>query len=221
MIKTILIDDQMLIREGIKMLLSLDSEIEIIGEGENGLDAIKLVRSLSPDLVLMDIRMPLMDGAEATKEIKRINTDTKILILTTFDDKEYIFNSLANGANGYLLKDSKSEELISAIKTVYKGNLLIQSEVANKMSELLKDNAKDNIENNIKENSNKKILNLSLLTPRELDVAKLVSMGYSNKKISSELFLSEGTVKNYISKILDKLELKNRTEVAIHGLQLK
>ncbi|MGL5616070.1 MAG: response regulator transcription factor [Sarcina sp.] len=212
MIKTILVDDQMLIREGIKMLLSLDSEIEIIAEGENGAEAIELVKKYNPDVVLTDIRMPIMDGVEATKAIKSFSPETKILVLTTFNDNDYIFNSLANGANGYLLKDSKSEELISAIKTVYKGNLLIQNTVATKMSELLKNSTSTKVNNAVPK------INLSSLTARELEVAKLVAKGYNNKKISEELFLSEGTVKNYISKVLDKLELENRTDLAIHAL---
>lgn len=206
MINIILVDDQLIIREGIKMLLSLDDDIKIIGEGENGKDAINLTKDLSPDVILIDIRMPVMDGVEAIKKIKEFNSDVKILVLTTFNDNDYIFNSLANGANGYLLKDSNSDELISAIKTVYKGNLLIQSDVAMKMSELLKSTP----------TSQEKNIDLSILTPRELEVTKLVAKGYNNKKISAELFLSEGTVKNYVSRILDKLQLENRTDLAIN-----
>ena len=206
MINIILVDDQLIIREGIKMLLSLDDDIKIIGEGENGQDAINLTKNLNPDVILIDIRMPIMDGVEAIKKIKEFNSEVKILVLTTFNDNDYIFNSLANGANGYLLKDSNSDELISAIKTVYKGNLLIQSDVAMKMSELLKSNPA----------SQEKTIDLSVLTPRELEVTKLVAKGYNNKKISTELFLSEGTVKNYVSRILDKLQLENRTDLAIN-----
>lgn len=206
MINIILVDDQLIIREGIKMLLSLDDDIKIIGEGENGQDAINLTKNLNPDVILIDIRMPIMDGVEAIKKIKEFNSEVKILVLTTFNDNDYIFNSLANGANGYLLKDSNSDELISAIKTVYKGNLLIQSDVAMKMSELLKSNPA----------TQEKTIDLSVLTPRELEVTKLVAKGYNNKKISTELFLSEGTVKNYVSRILDKLQLENRTDLAIN-----
>lgn len=206
MINIILVDDQLIIREGIKMLLSLDDDIKIIGEGENGQDAINLTKNLNPDVILIDIRMPIMDGVEAIKKIKEFNSEVKILVLTTFNDNDYIFNSLANGANGYLLKDSNSDELISAIKTVYKGNLLIQSDVAMKMSELLKSNP----------TPQEKTIDLSVLTPRELEVTKLVAKGYNNKKISTELFLSEGTVKNYVSRILDKLQLENRTDLAIN-----
>ncbi|WP_055069317.1 response regulator [Clostridium massiliamazoniense] len=206
MINIILVDDQLIIREGIKMLLSLDDDIKIVGEGENGQDAINLTKNLNPDVILIDIRMPIMDGVEAIKKIKEFNSEVKILVLTTFNDNDYIFNSLANGANGYLLKDSNSDELISAIKTVYKGNLLIQSDVAMKMSELLKSNPAPQ----------EKTIDLSVLTPRELEVTKLVAKGYNNKKISTELFLSEGTVKNYVSRILDKLQLENRTDLAIN-----
>ena len=207
MINIILIDDQSIIREGLKMILSLDDEINILAEGENGREAIKLTTELNPDVILMDIRMPIMNGVDATLEIKTQFPNSKILILTTFNDNDYIFDSLKNGASGYLLKDASPDEIIDAVKTVYKGNLLIHSDVASKLSQVL---ATSNNSEPIK-----KELDLTLLTQREKDVALLVAKGLSNKDVSKSLFLSEGTVKNYVTKILDKLELDNRTELAL------
>lgn len=200
MIKVIVVDDQKIIREGLKMILSLDDEIEVLGEGENGLDAISLCRYLNPDVVLIDIRMPIMDGVLATEKIKELNKDIKILILTTFNEDEYIFQSIKNGANGYLLKDADPDEIINGIKTVFKGNMLIHSEVAMKISGVL---------------NKKEEVNLDILTKREKEIANLITEGLNNKEIGEKLYLSEGTVKNYVTKILDKLEVKNRTELAI------
>lgn len=190
------------------MILSLDEEINILAEGSNGKEAISLYQELNPDLVLMDIRMPILNGVDATLEIKKLNPLAKIIILTTFNDNDYIFDSLKNGASSYLLKDSDSDEIIETIKNVYKGKLIINSNIAQKFSEIL--NTKQ-----IPLDKNKKILDLSLLTPREHEVALLVAKGLSNKEISNQIYLSEGTVKNYITKILDKLELSNRTELAV------
>ena len=200
MIKVIVVDDQKIIREGLKMILSLDDEIEVLGEGENGLDAISLCRDLNPDVVLIDIRMPIMDGVLATEKIKELNKDIKILILTTFNEDEYIFQSIKNGANGYLLKDADPDEIINGIKTVFKGNMLIHSEVAMKIAWVL---------------NKKEEVNLDILTKREKEIANLITEGLNNKEIGEKLYLSEGTVKNYVTKILDKLEVKNRTELAI------
>ena len=207
MINIILIDDQIIIREGLKMILSLDDEINILAEGENGREALELVTNLNPDVILMDIRMPVMNGVDATLEIKTQFPNSKILILTTFNDNDYIFDSLKNGASGYLLKDASPDEIIAAVKTIHKGNLLIHADVAKKLSEVLV------ASNNLK--PNKKELDLTELTQREKDVALLVAKGLSNKDVSETLFLSEGTVKNYVTKILDKLELDNRTELAL------
>ena len=206
MINIILIDDQSIIREGLKMILSLDDEINILAEGENGRDAIKLTNELNPDVILMDIRMPIMNGVDATLEIKSQFPNSKILILTTFNDNDYIFDSLKNGASGYLLKDASPDEIIDAVKTIYKGNLLIHSDVASKLSELLAAPIPKKIQVDF---------DLSILTEREKDVALLISKGLSNKDISKTLFLSEGTIKNYVTKILDKLEVDNRTELAL------
>lgn len=209
MINVILIDDQQIIREGLKMLLSLDDDINIVAEGTDGSEALELIEKYNPDILLMDIRMPIMNGVEATKLVKEKYPDIKILILTTFNDNDYIFDSLKNGANGYLLKDADSDEIIDAIKNVYKGNLLIHANIANKLTQVLNNNNNNEI-------SQKEVsIDLNILTPREKEVANLVAKGFNNKEICSTLFLSEGTVKNYVTRILDKLELKSRTELAI------
>lgn len=203
MINVLLIDDQKIIREGLKMILSFDDEINIIAEGENGKEAIELTSKLNPDIILMDIRMPILDGVLATLEIKKIKNDSKIIILTTFDDNDYIFDSLKNGASSYLLKDASPDEIINAIKNVYNGNLIINSEIAKIFT------------SSLTSKSSKSSLDISCLTNREKDVALLVAKGLSNKEISAQIFLSEGTVKNYVTKILDKLQLSNRTELAV------
>lgn len=206
MINILLVDDQEIIREGLKMMLSFDEDINIIAEGCNGMEAIELSKKYKPDVILMDIRMPIMNGVEASLAIKEFDPNIKILILTTFNDNNYIFDSLKNGANGYLLKDASSDEIINAIKTVFKGNLLIHANIANKLTEVLANKPTEISEKTIK---------LDILTAREEDVANLIAKGFNNKEICSTLFLSEGTVKNYVTKILDKLELKSRTELAL------
>lgn len=213
MINVFIIDDQEIIREGLKMMLSLyDTEIRIIGEAKNGKEGLNLISSIkdSIDIVLTDIKMPVLDGVAFTKIAKELFPQIKVIVLTTFNEDEYILNSLKNGAYGFLLKDSKSDELISAIKSVNKGNLLLTGNVANKLPTLLLHS---------KETDNKVILNqdnlIDKLTNREVDIASLVSRGLSNKEISSQLFLTEGTVKNYVTKILDKLNLKSRVELTL------
>ena len=213
MINVFIIDDQEIIREGLKMMLSLyDTEIRIIGEAKNGKEGLNLISSIkdSIDIVLTDIKMPVLDGVEFTKIAKELFPQIKVIVLTTFNEDEYILNSLKNGAYGFLLKDSKGDELVSAIKSVNKGNLLLTGNVANKLPTLLLHS---------KKTDNKVILNqdnlIDKLTNREVDIASLVSKGLSNKEISSQLFLTEGTVKNYVTKILDKLNLKSRVELTL------
>jgi DNA-binding NarL/FixJ family response regulator len=213
MINIIIVDDQEIVREGLKMILSLHEEVNIIAEASNGKELIKLLKTLSPDVILMDIRMPIMDGIEATKLVKEMYSTIKIIILTTFDDDEYIFNGLKNGADGYILKDSGSKEIMDSIKTVCEGNVLLNPKVAVKVVKALDSiNSKDFFDNR-----NSKLENLlQFLTPRELEVAKLLIEGRSNKSIGEELYLTEGTIKNYVSKILEKLDLTNRTELVVY-----
>jgi len=210
MINVILADDQKIVREGIKMILSLDNEINILGEADNGKQLLEVLSEKMPEVVLMDIRMPVMDGVEATRLLKKNYPSIKVIILTTFNEDEYIFKGLKNGADGYILKDSGSDDIINAIKTVNKGNILLNPEVAKKVVRALADY---DISNGHKFHDKSK---LKLLTPREMDVAKLIADGKSNKFICETLFLTEGTVKNYVTRVLEKVELKSRTELALY-----
>lgn len=213
MIKVVLADDQKIVREGIKMILSLYDEIEVIAEAENGKELINLLQDIQPDVILMDIRMPIIGGVEATKIIKQANKNIKIIILTTFNEDEYIFKAIRNGADGYLLKDVGSEYIVRAIKSAYNGGMLLDPEVTTKVIKAF-NSIVDSNEYYIQDNK------LELLTTRELDVVKLISQGKNNKEISKALYITEGTVKNYVTRILSKLELKSRTELAIYANNL-
>jgi len=207
MIKVLLVDDQGLIRQGLKALLELETDIEIVGEAENGEIAVNLVAQLQPDVVLMDIRMPIMDGVAATKEIQQRFADPKILVLTTFDDDEYVTAALQNGAMGYLLKDTPSEELAVAIRAVHKGYTQLGPGIVKKLL--------NQFPNGRQIQSQPVPPNLTELTPREKEVLKLIATGASNREIAQELYISEGTVKNHVTNILNRLNLRDRTQAAI------
>jgi len=209
MIRVLIVDDQALIREGLSLMLDLYDEIEIVGEASNGKEAIDFVEKEEVDVILMDIRMPIMDGVEATKVIKDRYPDTKIIILTTFNEDEYIFKGLKNGADSYILKDVSSKELVNIIKTVHSGEMLFHGDIAKTIASAVIDR------NNKKEDIFRR------LTPRELEIAKLIGEGKSNKEISQILYITEGTVKNYVTKILDKLEIRDRTQLALMIRELK
>jgi len=212
MINIILADDQKIVREGIKMILSLDDEINILGEAENGSQLLILLKKVLPDVILMDVRMPIMDGVEATKTIKEKYKNIKVIILTTFSEDEYIFKAIKNGADGYILKDAGSDYIIKAIKSAYNGTMLLDPEVALKIVKAYNSITNENQYSRKVYNQKHK---LDVLTPREMDVAKLVAKGKSNKDICKILFLTVGTVKNYVTRILEKLELNSRTELAV------
>ncbi|WP_171016908.1 response regulator transcription factor [Pseudalkalibacillus caeni] len=205
-----IVDDQGIVREGLKMILSLHEEIEIVGEAANGEELLALLQERLPDVVLMDIRMPVMDGIETLKIVKETYPGVKVIILTTFNEDEYIFNGLKFGADGYVLKDSSSKDIIKAIDAACEGSMLLHSEVSSKISKVLLAMNQQSKENRVKEQMD------GVLTPREIEVVELVMEGKSNRQIAGTLFLTEGTVKNYISRILDKLELNNRTELVLH-----
>ncbi|AQS42694.1 response regulator transcription factor [Bacillus velezensis] len=209
----IIVDDQQIVREGLKMILSLHEEINIVGEASNGEHLLDLLKQIRPEIILMDIRMPVMDGIEATKLVKERYSDIKVIILTTFNDSEYIFTGLKSGADGYILKDSDSQEIIDSIKTACEGNILLNPKVTLKVVKAL--NSVEHNKELVQENNEKEQL-VQLLTPREKEVAKQIMEGKSNKAISEALFITEGTVKNYVSRILEKLQMNNRTELSLY-----
>lgn len=211
MIKVLLADDQDILVEGLKLILGKEEDIQICGTCNNGKKAYDLCKWNKPDIILMDIKMPELNGVEATKIIKRDFADIKIIVLTTFNDDEYIYEALKNGASGYLLKDSSPAEILQAIRTVYNGGALIQPEVTVKVIDKFLEIGKNNyveIDDRVK-----------LLTEREIDICRLVSEGKNNKEIADELFLSQGTVKNHITRVLIKLDLRDRTQLAIFGIK--
>ena len=212
MIKLLLADDQDILTEGLKLILGSEEDIEIVGTADNGRKAYELCRIRKPDLVLMDIQMPEINGVEATAMIKKDFPQIKIIVLTTFNDDEYIYDALKNGASGYLLKDTSTAEILKAVRTVYKGGALIQSEIAvkviDKFSQLAQKTEYKYIDPRVE-----------LLTDREIEICRLIAEGKSNKEISEELFLSQGTVKNHITKILMKLDLRDRTQLAIFAIK--
>jgi DNA-binding NarL/FixJ family response regulator len=207
MITILIVDDQNLIRQGLKALLELESDMKIVGEAENGQIAINLVRELQPNVILMDIRMPIMDGVAATKEINNQFPHCKILILTTFDDDEYVKAALQNGAIGYLLKDTPSEELAVAIRAVNKGYSQLGPGIVKKLITQFPANSPQNLTS--------VSANLAELTPREKEVLRLIAIGNNNREIAQKLYISEGTVKNHITNILNRLNLRDRTQAAI------
>lgn len=205
-IRLLICDDDALIRESLRIILSMDEEIDVIDVAENGLKALDICIKNIIDIVLLDIRMPLMNGVDATKEI--INkTRSKVIILTTFDEDEYIKEALNNGASGYILKNNSPEKIINTIKLVASGNSVMEESVFNKFKE------------NMTYDEEK--IDTSLFTERELEIIRAISEGMSNKEISAKLYISEGTVKNYITNILNKTGLDHRTQIAIYYIKGK
>lgn len=201
-IKVLLVDDQSLIRQGLKALLELEPDLEVVGDAENGEIAIHLIEELSPDVVLIDIRMPVMDGVAATREIQKRFPGIKVLVLTTFDDDEYVKAALQNGAMGYLLKDTPSEELAVAIRAVYKGYTQLGPGIVKKLLTQFS-------------SVTPPPPSLAELTPREKEVLRLIATGANNREIAQQLYISEGTVKNHVTNILNRLDLRDRTQAAI------
>ncbi|SHE51188.1 two component transcriptional regulator, LuxR family [Seinonella peptonophila] len=214
MIRIVIADDQRLMREGLTMIFDLEQSLQVVGQASNGLEAYELVKKEKPDVVLMDIRMPVMDGVEGAKKILAEFTEVKVLMLTTFNDKELILRALEGGAKGYLLKDMPSDAIIQAIHSVNRGGVVMQSEVTKRIIDELRKHHQ--YQSKVEREEQKKI---SHLTIREKEVLSLLGKGYNNREIGEELFISEGTVKNHISAIIRKLDLRDRTQAAIFAIK--
>jgi len=210
MIRILLVDDQHIIRQGLKRMLESNADMQVIGEAENGQRAIDQIPLLQPDLVLMDIRMPVMDGVAATQAITQQYPIIKVLVLTTFDDEEYVSQAMHLGAKGYLLKDTEPDELALAIRSVHKGHTHFGPGLFEKML----------ISTTVSTPEIEPPQALAQLTQRELEVLRLIASGANNREIAQTLFLSENTVKNYVTNILSRLNLRDRTQAALFAHSL-
>lgn len=213
MIKIMIADDQQLIRDSLKIILEANKDFSVTDTVANGQEVLESIKKKKPDIILMDVRMPVMDGTVCTKYVKEKYPNIKVIILTTFDDDDFIFSALKYGASGYLLKGASTQELYKAIQTVYNGGAMINPDIAEKVFRLFSKMAQANyaIQVNDKDTQN--------FSKHDWRVIQQVGLGLSNKEIAAKLFLSEGTVRNYISKISDKLQLRDRTQLAIWAVQ--
>ena len=200
-IRVLITDDQEELAVELKNLLSTDSQIQVVGIALDGFDALKKVGALQPDVVLMDIRMPNMNGVVATQRIKADYPDVKILILTTFDDSEYILNAINYGASGYLLKDTGATALLSAVKNAYAGDTILPAKIAQRIASAAK---------NVSADREIRLARAFPLSDREIEIALMMYEGFTNRQISAALKLSEGTTRNYVSSIYEKTAAENR-----------
>jgi DNA-binding NarL/FixJ family response regulator len=206
-IRVLLCDDQALVRSGFRMILDARDDLEVVGEAEDGREAIALARKLSPDVILMDVRMPNLDGVEATRRLVAAGSSARILILTTFDLDEYVYNALRAGASGFLLKDVQPAQLVDAIRVVAAGDALLAPSVTRRLL--------DRFAGALPGDEARPPPALESLTDREREVLKLLAGGLSNAELAEQLFLSETTVKSHISSVLRKLELRDRVQAVV------
>ena len=206
-IRLLLVDDQELVSQGMQAMLEREPDLEVVGVANNGQVAIQQAEKLQPDVVLMDIRMPIMDGREATRIICQRFPDTKVLVVSTFDEDNYISHSIKAGAKGYLLKDMPAEELAQSIRLVHRG----YSQMGPGLMEKMLDDMEDS-----KSHIDKQLESIDL-TPREIEVVKLIGTGSTNREIATELCIVEGTVKGHVTNILNRLGFRNRAQIAIYA----
>jgi DNA-binding NarL/FixJ family response regulator len=206
--KVLICDDQAVVRDGLELLLKLESDLDVVGLASDGAEAVELAEKHVPDLVLMDLKMPIMNGIEATRRIRSRFPETKVLVLTTYDDDEWVFDAVRAGASGYLLKDTPREEIVKAIRGTLAGKSFVDPDVAGKLLGQISS-----------AQTQPETLLTGKLTEREVDVLRLLARGFSNPDIATELCLSEGTVRNHVSAILAKLEVSDRTQAAVIAIQ--
>lgn len=212
-IRILIVDDQSLFREGLRTLLSVQADLEVVAEAANGEEALRQAAAARPDVVLMDLQMPVLDGVAATRRLRAELPESRVIVLTTFDNDEYVFEGLRAGAVGYLLKDAPSEKLVEAIRAAARGESFLQPSVAAKvvaefarLAEATPTRPQPLVEP---------------LSERELEILRLIATGASNKEIASRLFIAEGTVKNHVTNILGKLEVRDRTQAALKAKELR
>ncbi|HTJ32295.1 MAG TPA: response regulator transcription factor [Dactylosporangium sp.] len=198
-VRVLVVDDQQLVRDGIASLLGIQPGIEVVGTAADGHEALERAAELDPDVVLMDVRMPGLDGVEATRALRRARPGCRVVMLTTFDDEQYVTLALRAGAEGYLLKDLGAAELADAVRLAHRGVAPLDAAVARRLAAALPDDAP------------------AELTARELEILRLVATGATNREIAARVYLSEGTVKNHVSRILGRLGLRDRTQAAVYA----
>ena len=206
MIRLLIVDDQALVREGMSTLLALEEDVQVVGQASHGDEAFAMAEDLNPDVILMDIRMPICDGVMATRKIHQRHPQIKIVVLTTFDDDEFILQALQAGASGYLLKDTPSEQVAAAVRTIHQGHTLLGPTVTPKVLSHLTAS---------RSTSKPKVDYQQLLTGREIEVLKLLGQGKSNREIAETLHITEGTVKNHVTRILTQVGVRDRTQAAL------
>ncbi|MEL6232242.1 MAG: response regulator transcription factor [Cyanobacteria bacterium J06627_3] len=208
MIQILLVDDQPMFREGLASLLTLEADFEIVGEANHGEESIALAAQLQPDVILMDVRMPVCNGVEATREIHQRFPWIRILVLTTFDEDDYVFQSLEVGALGYLLKSTPAKQVAIAIRNVYQGYSQLGPTIAPKVFSQVK-----------AANATEKVDAETLFNTRDIEILKLLGQGHSNREIADTLHLTEGTIKNHLTNIFSQLDVRDRTQAALWAHQ--
>ena len=207
-IKVLIVDDHQVVRQGLRTFLELQEDVLVVGEAGDGQSAVEMVRQLNPDIVLMDLVMPRLDGISATRQVKSLGSDVKVIALTSFTEDDKVFPAIQAGASSYLLKDVSPDDLVEAIRAVYRGEARLHPDIARKLMEQVAHQTPSPRESHVDD-----------LTERELDVINLVAHGFNNQEIAKELVISEKTVKTHISNILSKLQLEDRTQLAIYAIK--